>query len=69
MGHRRMFTAMNAYTKRSERSQMNDLILQLKLLGKRRTRKPQNNQKERKNKKKGEINEIETNKQKNTKNQ
>jgi hypothetical protein len=43
------FIAMSAYIKRSERSQINDLILQLKVLKKTRTSKPQNMQKEKHN--------------------
>jgi hypothetical protein len=54
--------AMSAYTKRRERSQINDLMQHLKLLGKSRTSKSQNKQKERNNKIikiRGLINEIE----------
>jgi hypothetical protein len=36
------FIAMNAYIKKTERSQISDLILQLKLLEKTRTSKYQN---------------------------
>jgi hypothetical protein len=43
------FIAMSAHIKRIERSQINDLILQLKLLEKTRTSKSQNKQKERNN--------------------
>jgi hypothetical protein len=43
------FIAMSAYIKRTENSQITDLILQLKLLEKTRTNKSQNNQKERNN--------------------
>jgi hypothetical protein len=43
------FIGMSAYIKRTERSQINDLTLQLKLLEKKRTRKSQNKQKERNN--------------------
>jgi hypothetical protein len=43
------FIAMSAYIQRTERSQVNDLILQLKLLEKTRTSKSQNKQKERNN--------------------
>jgi hypothetical protein len=43
------FIAMSASIKRTERSQINDLILQLKLLEKTRTSKTQNKQKERNN--------------------
>jgi hypothetical protein len=42
------FIAMSAYIKRTERSQINDLILQLKLRKTRRS-KAQNKQKERNN--------------------
>jgi hypothetical protein len=44
---RRKFIATSAYIKRSERCQINDLMLQLKLLEKTRTSKSQNKQKER----------------------
>jgi hypothetical protein len=40
------FITMRAYIKRTERSQINDITLQLKLLDKTRTNKPQNKQKE-----------------------
>jgi hypothetical protein len=43
------FIAMSACIKRTERSQINDLTLQLKIPRKTRTHKPQSKQKERKN--------------------
>jgi hypothetical protein len=46
------FIAMSEYFKRSERSQINDLMLHLKCLEKTRTSKSQNKQKERNNKNK-----------------
>jgi hypothetical protein len=45
------FIAMNAYIKRTERSQINGLMLHLKLLEKQEQAKSQNKQKERNNKK------------------
>jgi hypothetical protein len=52
---------MSAYIKRTERSQINDLIATSQTPTKTRTSKTQNKQKERNNKNKGaEINEIET---------
>jgi hypothetical protein len=45
--------AMSTYIKRTERSQISDLMLHLKLLDKTRTSKTQNKQKERNNKNKG----------------
>jgi hypothetical protein len=61
---------MNVYIKRTERSQINDLILQLKLLGKTRQANPKTSRRKEIFKIRTEINEIETNKQiKNTKNQ
>jgi hypothetical protein len=63
------FITMRAYIKKTERSQINDLMLHIKLL-KNKNCKSQNKQKERNNKNRAKINEIETNKQKNhTKNQ
>jgi hypothetical protein len=48
------FIAMSAYIKRTERPQINDLMLYLKLLKKKKTRsKTQNKQKERNNKNRG----------------
>jgi hypothetical protein len=55
------FVAMSAYIKRTEKSQINDLMLHLKLLEKTRRSKSQNKQ-ERNNKNNGEINEIDTQK-------
>jgi hypothetical protein len=43
------FIAMSAYIKRTERSQINDLTLQLKLLEKQKQTNPQNKQKDRNN--------------------
>jgi hypothetical protein len=60
---------MSAYIKRTERSQTNDLTLQLKLLEKQEQANPKTSRKKEITKK-PEINEIETNKQINhTKNQ
>jgi hypothetical protein len=58
MGHnkgspKRKVYSHSAYIKRTERSQINDLMLHLKLLDKKRTSKSQNKQKERNNKNKG----------------
>jgi hypothetical protein len=50
---RAKFIAMSAYIKRSERSQINDLMLHLKLLEKTRASKSQSKQKERNNKNRG----------------
>jgi hypothetical protein len=47
------FIAMSGHIKRIERSQINDLMLHLKLLEKTRTSKTQNKKKERNNKNKG----------------
>jgi hypothetical protein len=49
----RKFIAMSVYIKRSERSQINDLRLYLKLL-KNKNKQHQNKQKERNNKNKGQ---------------
>jgi hypothetical protein len=57
------FIAMSAYIKRTERSQINDLMLHLKLR-KTRTSKTQNKQKER-DKIRNEVSELETKKTKN----
>jgi hypothetical protein len=51
MGHskgstKRKFIAMTAYTKRSEKSQINDLMLHLKLLVKREEAKPKRRRRE-----------------------
>jgi hypothetical protein len=50
---------MNAYIKTTERSQINDLIIHLKLPEKQEQSKSQNKQKERNKKISAEINEIE----------
>jgi hypothetical protein len=51
---RRKFIAMSAYVKNIERSQINNLMLQLQLLEKKkRTSKTQNKKKQRNNKNKG----------------
>jgi hypothetical protein len=60
------FIAMNAYTKRTERSQINDLMLHLKLLDKQEQAKPKTSRREI-IKIRAEVNEIET--KKNTKNE
>jgi hypothetical protein len=62
------FIAMSAYIKRSERSQMNNLMLHLKPLEKQEQAKPKISRRREIIKIKAEINEIETEK-KNTKNQ
>jgi hypothetical protein len=62
------FIAMSAYIKRTERSQINDLILQLKILEKQGEANPKTSRRKEIIKIRAEINEIETNKQ-NTKNQ
>jgi hypothetical protein len=63
------FTPMSAYIKRKERSQINDLMLQLKLLEKQEQGNPTTSRRREIIKIKAKINEIETNKQtKNTKN-
>jgi hypothetical protein len=54
-----MFIAMNAYIKRSERSQVNDLMLHLKLLEKQEQAKVKTSRREI-IKIRAEINEIET---------
>jgi hypothetical protein len=66
------FIAMSAYIKRSERSQINDLTLQLNLLEKQDQTNPKTSRRKEIIKIRVEINEIETNKQtnkKHTKNQ
>jgi hypothetical protein len=55
---------MNAYIKRTERSQINDLILKLKLLEKQEQANPKTSRRKEIIKIRPEINEIETNKQK-----
>jgi hypothetical protein len=59
---------MNAYIKRSERSQINDLILQLKLLEKQEQANPKTSRRREIIKIRAEINKIETRKN-HTKNQ
>jgi hypothetical protein len=59
--------AMSVYIKRTERSQINDLILQLKLLEKEEQAKPKTSRRKEIIKIRVEINEIETNKQTNKK--
>jgi hypothetical protein len=58
------FIAMSAYIKRTERSQINDLRLHLKLLEKQEQVKPQTNRRREIIKIRAEINEIVTNKKK-----
>jgi uncharacterized protein YdaU (DUF1376 family) len=58
------FIAMSAYVKRTERSQINDLILHLKLLKKKEQAKHKTCRREIM-KIRAEINDIQTNKQKN----
>jgi hypothetical protein len=53
---------MNAYNKRTERSQINDLMLHLKLLEKQEQVKPKTSRRREINKIRAEINEIETKK-------
>jgi hypothetical protein len=60
---------MSAYIKRTERSQVNDLILHLILLEKQEQAEPKTNRKREIIKIRVEINELETKKKKNTKNQ
>jgi hypothetical protein len=57
------FIAMSAYIKRSERIQMNKVILQLKLLEKQEQANPKTSRKREIIKIRAEINETETNKQ------
>jgi hypothetical protein len=58
---------MNAHIKRTERSQINDLMLHLKLLEKQEQTNPKTSRRREIIKIRAEINEIET--KKNTKNQ
>jgi hypothetical protein len=58
-----MFIAMSAYIKRTERSQINDLMLQLKLPEKQEQANPKINRRREIIKTRAEISEIETNKQ------
>jgi hypothetical protein len=60
---------MNAYIERTERSQVNDLILQLKLLEKQEQANLKTSRREKIIKIGAEINGIKTKKKKNTKNQ
>jgi hypothetical protein len=57
---RRKFIAMSAYTKRSETSQINDIILQLKLLEKQEQANPKKSRRKDIIKIRNEINERET---------
>jgi hypothetical protein len=61
---RRKFIAMSAYIQRTERSQINDLTLQLKLLEKQEQTNPKTSRWKEITKITAEINETETNKQK-----
>jgi hypothetical protein len=63
------FIAMSTYIKRTERSQINDLMLHLKLLEKQEQAKPKTSRGRKIIKTGAEINEIETNNNTNTKNQ
>jgi hypothetical protein len=68
------YIAMNAYIKRTERSQINDLMIHLKLLEKQEQANPKTSRRREIIKIRTKINEIETknkqtNKQKNPKNQ
>jgi hypothetical protein len=56
------FIAMSAYIKRTERSQINDLILHLKLLEKQEQANPKTSRRREIIKIRAKINEIETNK-------
>jgi hypothetical protein len=58
------FIAITAYIRRTERSQINDLTLQLKLLEKQEQKKPKTCRRKEKIKISAENNEIETNKKK-----
>jgi hypothetical protein len=55
---------MNAYIKRTERSQLNDLMLQLKLTEKQEQANPKTSRRREIIKIRAKINETETNKQK-----
>jgi hypothetical protein len=59
------FVAMSAYIKRTERPQINDLTLHLKLVEKQEQANPKTRRRKEIIKIRAEINEIETNKQKN----
>jgi hypothetical protein len=67
MGHSKTvlsgkFIAMSAYIKKTERSQINDLIIPLKLLEKQEQANPKTNRRREIIKRRPEINEIETKK-------
>jgi hypothetical protein len=67
MGHskgspKRKFIAMSAYIKRTERSQINDLMLHLKLLEKQEQANPKTSRRREIIKIRAKINEIETKK-------
>jgi hypothetical protein len=66
---RRKFIAMTASIKRTERSQIKDLILQLNLLEKQEQANPKTSRRKKVTKIRTEINEIETNTKNHTKNQ
>jgi hypothetical protein len=59
---RRMFIVMSSHIKRTERSQVNDLMLHLKLLEKQEQAKPKTSRRREKIKIRAKINEIETKK-------
>jgi hypothetical protein len=59
------YIAMSPYIKKTERSQINDLMQHLKLLDKQEQANPKTNRRREIIKIRAEINEIETNKQKN----
>jgi hypothetical protein len=59
------FITMSAYIKRTERSQINDLMLYLKLLEKQEQAKPKSRRRREIIKIRAKINEIETKKKKN----
>jgi hypothetical protein len=61
---KKKFIAMSAYVKRTERSQINDLMLHFKLLEKQEQANPKASRRREIIKMRTEINEIETNKQK-----
>jgi hypothetical protein len=62
------FIAMNSYIKKTERSQINDLMIDLNLLEKQEQANPKTNRRREIIKIRAEINEIETKKKKHTKN-
>jgi hypothetical protein len=59
------FISMSAYIKRTERSQLNDLMLHFKILEKQEQANPKTSRRREIIKIRAEINEIQTNKQKN----